>query len=258
MSEFYRNAQLYDQIFPGPPESHLFLAAQAQKSGGPILELACGTGILTLPLARRGYAVTGLDMAAPMLDYARVKENSQRDESAPPVNWVLGDMRNFDLGRRFRLIVLLHNSVSHLHTLEDFCGAMACVRAHLEPDGRFLVNTFVPDPAIIHRPTTTNRQPIGRLPDPQGHGPINLLQENVYDPLRQINTVRIFRQLPAQPVEPLGELQLRMYFPQEFDALLQWNGFTIERKFGNYRAVPFGARPGESAQTQLCVCRLVD
>lgn len=252
--DIYNNGALYDQIFPGPPDSGLFLAAQAQKTGDPILELACGTGILTLPLAARGYQITGLDNSSAMLAHARRKAASQ-PKTIPPIEWVQADMRAFDLNDPFRLIFLVHNSISALRTYQDFAACMDCVRQHLAPEGKFIVNTFMPDFTILQRAPGT-RHPYRRYRDPTNRQEVLLLQENDYDPVHQILSTRIYRQTPGNPAQQMGELQLRIYFPQEFDALLQWNGFTIERKLGDYRGTPFGSGPHESRQTQLCICRV--
>jgi SAM-dependent methyltransferase len=245
LSVIYQDGRIYDTLFPGPPTSGLFLAAQAQKVGGPILELACGTGILTIPLARRGYALTGLDRSPPMLEHARAKA------AAGDVNitWVEGDMRDFSLPGTFKLIYLIHNSASHLLTNEDFAACMQCVRRHLAPGGRFIVNTFMPSLEILSRKPGT-RHPFGRYRQPDTGQEVVLIQENDYDAVHQINRVQLFRRTPGQPATAVGTLQVRMYFPQEFDALLQCNGLQIERKLGDYLGTPFG----QEIQTQLCVC----
>jgi ubiquinone/menaquinone biosynthesis C-methylase UbiE len=75
-----------------------FYAALAQETGGPVLEIACGTGRVSIPIARLGLAVTGLDIVPGMLARARSKS------AGLPMRWVEGDARSFDLGERFRLI----------------------------------------------------------------------------------------------------------------------------------------------------------
>src|SRR5215207_11456712 len=64
-----------------------FYAALAQETGGPVLEIACGTGRATIPIARRGFAVTGLDVVPGMLERARSKA------AGLPIRWVEGDAR---------------------------------------------------------------------------------------------------------------------------------------------------------------------
>src|SRR5918995_884300 len=77
-----------------------FYASLAQQTGGPVLEIACGTGRGAIPIARQGFAVTGLDVVPGMLQRARSKA------AGLPVRWLEGDARTFGLGERFRLIFL--------------------------------------------------------------------------------------------------------------------------------------------------------
>src|SRR5215218_8149650 len=97
----YDNPILYDCVVrPGPCEA--FYRDLARKTGGPILELACGTGRLTIPLARDGHEVVGLDASRTMLRAARAKAEAEDLDIA----FVQADMRSFDLGQRFPLIIL--------------------------------------------------------------------------------------------------------------------------------------------------------
>src|SRR5215212_4048724 len=71
-----------------------FYASLARETGGPVVEIACGTGRVAIPIARQGFAVTGLDVVRAMLDRARFKAEA----AGLPVRWVEGDARAFDLG----------------------------------------------------------------------------------------------------------------------------------------------------------------
>jgi ubiquinone/menaquinone biosynthesis C-methylase UbiE len=75
-----------------------FYTALAQETGSPVLEIACGTGRVSIPTARLGFTVTGLDIVPGMLEQAR------RKSAGLPTRWVEGDGRTFDLGEQFRLI----------------------------------------------------------------------------------------------------------------------------------------------------------
>ena len=78
-----------------------FYTALAQETGGPVLEIACGTGRVSIPIARLGFSVTGLDIVPGMIERARSKSVGL------PTRWIVGDARTFDLNERFRLIFLL-------------------------------------------------------------------------------------------------------------------------------------------------------
>src|SRR6266404_7491436 len=87
-----------------------FYLARARETKGPVLELGCGTGRILVPIAQAGVDITGLDGSPAMLDLCRV---SLRD-AALSNEVVPGDMRNFDLGRKFALITIPFRPFQHL------------------------------------------------------------------------------------------------------------------------------------------------
>jgi SAM-dependent methyltransferase len=170
-----------------------------------------------------------------MLSEARRKsgEIEGRQESASEIEieseWLVGDMRDFDLGKRFALIILPANTLGHLLTLEDFEACMSCVKRHLRPGGRFALDMFVPNvELLLDKPG--ERFPFVEYEDPDGRGTIVVEESYVYEPGTQIKRITTHHAIPGEPEELTGELTMRMYFPQELDALLKYNGFTIEAK----------------------------
>jgi SAM-dependent methyltransferase len=115
-----------------------FYAALAQQTGGPVLEIACGTGRVAIPIARRGFAVTGLDVVPGMLERARSKA------AGLPIHWVEGDVRDFDLDERFRLIFLTGNAFQAFLTNADQEALLGHVRTHLHDEGLFAFETRNP------------------------------------------------------------------------------------------------------------------
>src|SRR4051812_24989287 len=107
MLGLYEAPALYDRLVPpGPCEQ--FYGQVASQTGGPVLELACGTGRLTVPLAQAGHECVGLDASENMLGHARQKALA----AGVPVELIRADMTDFDMGRRFGLIVLSCNSMA--------------------------------------------------------------------------------------------------------------------------------------------------
>ena len=103
-----------------------------------MLEIACGTGRVSIPIARLGFAVTGLDIVPGMLERARSKS------AGLPTRWVEGDARDFDLGERFRLIFLTGNAFQAFLTRADQEALLGRVRAHLHDEGLFAFETRNP------------------------------------------------------------------------------------------------------------------
>ncbi len=235
----------YDQMHRDADWDLSFWSAQARKYGDPVLELACGTGRVANTLALEGVRVTGIDNADTMLSEARSKSASQGID----VEWVQADVRHFELGTTYSLIIVPFRSIAAILTATDLGACLSCVKKHLEPDGRFIIDAFNPDLDIL-RHSPEERYPFAEYPDPEGDGTIAVTYSNLYDVASQINRMKLFFKLPSQTEEVIEELNLRMYFPRELDALLESNGFIIEDKFGDYEETPFIS----SARLQLLVC----
>jgi ubiquinone/menaquinone biosynthesis C-methylase UbiE len=211
--------------------------ALAQHYGGPILEVMCGTGSIAIPIAGQGLRVTGLDLAETMLEEARRKSAAAGVE----VEWVQGDVRNFELGQQYKLILLLANSICHLLTREELETCLRCVARHLHPEGRFVVSVFVPSLPLLLK-TPVEEQEFLDCVDPDTGDAIVITQRSWYDAATQITHNFLFKRINYGPVEPDGELTMRMYFPQELDALFWYNGFEIEHKYEDIDGSPFTAQ----------------
>src|ERR671917_2188685 len=112
-----------------------FYSALAWEAGGPVLEIACGTGRVAIPIARQGFAVTGLDVVPAMLERARSKA------AGLPIRWIEGDARAFDLDERFRLIFLTGNAFQAFVTNADQEALLGRACAHLHDEGLFAFET---------------------------------------------------------------------------------------------------------------------
>ena len=249
MADIYEDARRYDaltqQHFGSSDQDYWKM--QAAQCGGPILELACGAGRLTLPIAAQGTEIAGLDASEPMLALAREKA----DSAALRVDWHLSDMADFNLDRRFSLIFLPNNSVAHLLTWQDFGRCLACVRRHLADDGRFLLDYFNPSLTLLGR-DPDQRYPSGTFDAPDGSGRISVSEQVRYDAASQVNHIRWFWRSEAAGTEETSDFSMRVYFPQELDALLMHGGFAIEDKYGDYDFSPFTS----ASRHQLIVAKM--
>jgi SAM-dependent methyltransferase len=236
VSSIYRSGKVYDLLYPESPNRATFWLDLAQTYGDPVLEIMSGTGSMAIPLALAGHDVTGVEMAEPML-----AEAARKSEAADVrVEWIRGDARAFDLGRRFRLVLLPSNSICHLLTRQDLEACLATVARHLEPDGRFALNVFVPSMPLLLRPPE-EEQEFGGYVDPDSGEQVVMTHRSRYDADTQIKYHQLLRRVGDGPIEPDGELTMRIYFPQELDALLWYNGFAIEHKYGEDHR-PFDAQ----------------
>ncbi len=127
---------------PGPDDIEWFRAL-ARRVGGPVLELGCGTGRIAVPIAEDGHRVVGLDRSAAMLDRGR-----RRAQTTAYVDYREVDIRDFELGEAFRLILVPFNTLLVLEPGERLPCLSNALR-HLVADGRLAVDVFQPDPHAI-------------------------------------------------------------------------------------------------------------
>jgi ubiquinone/menaquinone biosynthesis C-methylase UbiE len=99
-----------------------------------VLDLACGTGALTVLLAERGYEMCGIDRAEGMLAVARQKVKSRQLN----VQFSEGEMQNFDLNQRFDAVICTYDSINYALNEEELANVFRNVSNHLEPSGLFI------------------------------------------------------------------------------------------------------------------------
>jgi SAM-dependent methyltransferase len=215
------------------------------RYGGLVLELACGTGRLAIPIAADGPEVFALDASLQMLTRA---EQKSADLGAK-VRWIRGDLRRLDLNRRFGCILAASNSPSHLYSRPDIERCLACVRHHLTASGRFVFDLFNPALGLLNQPAGY-RFPVARYQDSAGT-PVSVSKAVHYDSSTQVSHETWYFRDEVTGEEQSAPLHLRMFFPPEIDSLLHYNGFSIQQKFGDYdEAAPFTS----SSRRQIIVC----
>lgn len=254
-TDIYFDGFAYDQL--GLAASHeaevAFYSELAREAPGGVLELGCGTGRVTLPLAAVNADVVGLDRSPIMLARAQEKERERTSAQATAgagataVTWVAGDARDFELGRRFDLIIFPNNAICHLHERAEIRACLRRVWAHLTPEGRFVVETFNPSLALLTRGGESH--PVAEYRDREGER-IVVTETARYDAATQIEHIT-WRYRQDDGVEVERTLDLRMFFPQEFLGLLEANGFVVEAALGDFA----GAHFSSAARRHIVICR---
>jgi SAM-dependent methyltransferase len=244
--ELYDDPLFYDRIARPAAGSEGFYVDEAVRSGGSVLELACGTGRLLIPIAQAGLAVTGVDIVRGMLDRARAKA----DEAGVEVDLVHADMRGVHLGRRFEMVLLAYNAMLHLASVEDFRALLAAVRRHLTPDGVFVFDIFNPSiEKLARRPN--ERTEVGRVQDAE-LGEIIVEATVEYDAATQVSRGGWHLSAPGRPDFRMIPLHMRSIFPQELPLLLGAGGFRLEERYGDFDRSRFES----GSERQVCICRL--
>lgn len=121
-----------------------FYLEYASKLHESILELACGTGRVTIPLANEGYNIWGIDLSKEMLGQLKVKMKNLQKEAKQRIHITHADMTNFELGRVFSLIIIPFRSFQSLTSEEQQKACLHTIYRHLSEDGHFIINVFKP------------------------------------------------------------------------------------------------------------------
>jgi SAM-dependent methyltransferase len=244
ISDFYDHPDLYDALLP--VDAHVpFYVDLARRQAGAVLELACGTGQLTIPVAVLGLPAVGLDRSRPMLNVAKRRASA----AGGSVGFVQSDMRDFALGREFNLIFVARNSLLHLLSTTDVLAALTAVRRHLSPDGVFAFDIFNPDVRMLALPSG-QRFPVMEVTTAT-FGPLCVEATHDYDPVTQVNRGTWYISAPDKPDAWIVPMVLRSIFPQELPLLISAAGLELISRFGELSRAPFG--PG--SRVQVCLCR---
>ena len=129
----------YPHHAPLTKEEVTWYVKYARETGGPVLDLPCGTGRLLCRIAEAGFEVTGIDLSGTMLDIARKNVAALPAEARRRVKLIKADMSDFHLDRRFRLVYIADNSFRELTDRDSQLACLHLVREHLGPDGVLLV-----------------------------------------------------------------------------------------------------------------------
>lgn len=247
MSEqFYSDGGLYDRLFPGTRPAVDHYRAEAGRAGGSVLELGCGTGTTLIPIAADGHPCTGLDLSPDMLAQARRKA----DEHGVQVDWVQGDMREFDLGRTFDLVIIAANSLLHLHEADDLVGCFRSVRRHLARGGRCVFDVFNPSVRLLSEADgVPRRREALSFVDPE-RGRVHVDVAETYDAAAQVTRGTWSFSTDAEPDLLVLPMEIRSIFPRELPLLLSRGGLRLVERFGDWSRGAFTA----DAALQVCVC----
>jgi SAM-dependent methyltransferase len=192
--------------------------------GGPVLELAIGTGRIALPLAARGLRVDGIELSPAMADRLRAKPGGDR------LSVTMGDFAEVPVEGRYRLIYLVFNTLYNLLTQDDQVRCFENVAAHLTDDGVFVVEAFTP--GWLHR-FEENQYVLAEGVDVDDVR-LDVARHDVVRQLLEKNHVR-FRP------DGIGfnPIVLRYVWPSELDLMARIAGLRLKERWAGWRREPF-------------------
>jgi SAM-dependent methyltransferase len=238
------DANIYDGLNTFISDFMFYKNWMPKESNAEILELCCGSGRLTIPLAKEGLKITGVDNSKSMLEQAKIKAKNEKLE----ISFILADIRNLDLTNKYDLIFIPFNSIHHLYENKDLFDTFKVVKKYLKDDGFFIFDCYNPNIQYI----TEAEKGRNKIAEYKTTDNRNVLIEQTmkYESKTQINRIK-WHYFINEAFHSIQNLDMRMYFPQELDTYLKWSGFNILHKFGNFNEGKFE----DNSEKQIFVCK---
>jgi SAM-dependent methyltransferase len=249
--EYGVSAEFYDYVVPYRDRQDVtFFVDAAKESGGPVLEIGCGTGRILLPTARAGIEIVGLDISPGMLAVCREQLSREPVEVQAKVRLVQADMRNFDLAQSFALVTIPFRPFQHLTTVDDQCVCLRNIHRHLAHDGRLILDLFNPSlPMLVDE---NLGQEIGDEPEfvmPDGrrvNRRVKFVAKNLLTQINQSELIYYVTHPDGRTERLVHAFPMRYLFRFEAEHLLVRCGFAVEQVYADYDKSPYGSKyPGE-------------
>lgn len=236
-------ARFYEDIHPGRSAEIDYYVGLVRDDVCDILDIGCGTGVLTFPMeaARRARpsvegCCIGLDASRAMLAEARRRESR--------IVWVEGDMRWPPLFGSFDLVTCGLNTFQHLLSDADALAMLRAVAERLAPGGIFAFDIFHPEPSFL----VPSRERAFVRSVQSGQGSFDLIEDTRYDSESRI--LSILWSLPSGDGSAEAAFRMRQYWPEHVAALVAQAGLAIEAAHGGFRGELIGA--GQARQVYRC------
>ncbi len=225
-----RIADVYDTLTEVPTDTDEAVSLLAELARcGRALDLGIGTGRLALPLQAGGVKVEGIDASPAMVEKLRNKPGGRE------IPVTMGNFAELKVDGRYSLIFVAFNTFFALLTQEDQVRCFASVAAHLEPEGAFVIEAFVPDLSRFDRGQRLQAMNVE----------MELVRIDVarHDPVAQQVVAQhvVFTQAGTR----FYPVRLRYAWPSELDLMARLAGLRLENRWGGWLKQPFDAASGK-------------
>lgn len=239
------DASIYDGMNTDLADLEFYKRWLPKSKNARILELCCGTGRLTIPIAHEGYDITGVDFTLSMLEHAKVKAC----EAGLEIEFIKADIRYLNLQKKYDLIFIPFNSIHHLYQNKDLFKVLRVVKNHLKEGGVFLFDCFNPNIQLIAK----GEKELIKIAEYTTDDKREILIKEImsYESDVQINHIKWYFYINDE-FDSIQNLDMRLFFPQELDSYLEWSGFKIIHKFGGFDEEVFSDNSGK----QIFVCKI--
>lgn len=225
-------APFYDDIFSEVEESVIRLLKEYAGGRPRALELAIGTGRIAIPLALAGVKVTGIDISEEMVSRMRAKPGGEG------IGVIMGDFADVAVSETYPLVYLAFNTLFALLDQNRQVQCFENVSQGLEPGGRFVLDTFMPDLRRYDHHNT--RIGVSSISSNKAHA----YELALHEPLNQkVISHQVRRMEDGSTV--ILPVTVRYAWPSEMDLMARLAGLDLENRWGWYDRRPFTEKSGQ-------------
>jgi ubiquinone/menaquinone biosynthesis C-methylase UbiE len=245
-------AEFYDHVVPyrNRPDVMFYVDA-AKESGGPVLEIGCGTGRILIPTAREEVNIVGLDVSTAMLQICRQRLKQEPEAVQACVELVQADMREFVLSQTFKLITFPFRPFQHLTTVKDQCACLKCAYRHLDDGGKLILDLFNPSLHVLADDENLGKEG-GEEPEftmLDGRRVVRwhkFVSRDLFNQVQHVELIHYVTHPDGRQERLVMAFDMRYLFRFEAEHLLARCGFQVEQVYADYEKNPYGSKyPGD-------------
>jgi SAM-dependent methyltransferase len=238
----YDDAILYDLEYADHTEDIAYYVDRARTSGARprVLELGCGTGRLTLPIARAGVQIVGVDQAPSMLAALRRKLERERPEVRERVQLIEDSYPTSAVTGTFQAVLWPFNALHHCPDAAAVEAVLTAARAWMAPGGSVYLDAYLPDRELYDRDPEGRYEP-RQFQDPASGQTVESWEQGWWDEDKQIHHVVYVYQWP-DGTERRTHLELRMFSLGELHEIVTRAGLKVSRQGQDFHFTELGPR----------------
>jgi SAM-dependent methyltransferase len=227
-----------------------FYVEAARASGGPVLEVGCGTGRVLIPTARAGIEIVGLDGSPQMLQVCRRRLLQEPPDVQARARLLEGDMRRFTVDRTFALVTIPFRPFQHLVTVNDQLACLTSIRRHLTDDGRLVFDIFNPSlNMLVTKPVGEEFDSDPEVDMDDGRRVYRrgkIVAHDRFTQVTQHELIYYISHADGRSERLVHAFSMRNTFRFEAEHLLIRAGYEIEHLYADFDRSPYGSKyPGE-------------
>jgi SAM-dependent methyltransferase len=240
MSDPYADPVLYDLEYADYTEDLAFYVRLGRIARGPILELCCGNGRVTLPLAQAGATVHGVDISTAMLLDLERKLRAEPDNIRMRIRLSQGDIRDWTASHRHPLVLLPFNALHHIHSKDELALLFQRIRDWTLPGGTLAFDCYLPDLNLMARDPAQKYEQRTFI-DPRSGDPLSSWEQGWWEAERRLHHVVYSYEAPDGRLTK-AHLKLFMLQLEEWHELIAEAGWTIRHEARDFRGSPLTER----------------